>query len=176
MTRKYTREDQIKVFWSKVDKSGGPDACWIWTVTVDKSGYGRMKAGGREYRTHRFSWEITNGPIPPGLQVLHNCPDRDNPLCVNPAHLWLGTDVENMKDRKKKGHYATGDQHPLRRHPENAVRGEQHSKTTLTTQQVLEIRQRSTGKWGEQMQFARKYGVGHSTIVRILQRKVWKHI
>lgn len=176
MTRKYTREDQIAAFWGKVDKSAGPDGCWLWVSSLSADGYGRFVAGGKHWRAHRFAWDITNGPIPEGLQVLHNCPDGDNPQCVNPAHLWLGTDVENMKDRHNKGHYATDNQHALRQHPEKAARGETHSKTTLTDDQVQEIRRRYTGKWGEQSAMAREFGVSHATINSIINRRTWTHI
>lgn len=86
-------------FWSKVDRSGD---CWMWTASRNASGYGRFGGSnsGGSYLAHRMCWELHNGPIPDGLCVLHRC---DNPACVNPAHLWLGTRDDNNKDKTAKG-------------------------------------------------------------------------
>ena len=88
-------------FWNKVDKSG---VCWLWTAST-RYGYGRLKVGARRIQAHRVSWELHHGPIPEGLCVLHNCPGGDNPTCVNPAHLWLGTNQDNAADRDAKGRH-----------------------------------------------------------------------
>jgi len=87
-------------FWSRVDKSGD---CWIWTGYRDRKTYGiveRRRDGRRETRAHRWAWILTHGPIPDGLFVLHRC---DNPPCVRPDHLWLGTTDDNMADMAAKG-------------------------------------------------------------------------
>lgn len=89
-------------FWSKVDKRGASqDECWEFRSRNTIRGYGRMSFGrGRDAYAHRVSWELHNGPIPDGLYVCHRC---DNPPCVNPSHLWLGTLSDNTQDMIRKG-------------------------------------------------------------------------
>lgn len=109
-------------FWNKVAKSEG---CWEWTASRSAWGYGKFGLGGRGKGwvfTHRFSYEIANGFIPQGFDVLHKC---DNPPCVRPDHLFLGKDAENHADMVSKGRSNFGERHPLAK---------------LTGEQVLEIR------------------------------------
>lgn len=84
-------------FWSKVEKT---ETCWLWTGGVYGGGYGRVRRGNKESPAHRVAYELTNGPIQDGLQACHHC---DNKLCVNPAHIFLGTQKDNMQDCAKKG-------------------------------------------------------------------------
>ena len=90
-------------FWEKVDKT---DDCWVWISSKISSkpnrGYGRIWVNGKPELAHRISWEIANGPIPKGMQVLHRC---DNPSCVRPDHLFLGTQRDNMQDSIEKGRW-----------------------------------------------------------------------
>jgi hypothetical protein len=92
-------------FWAKVDKRG-PDECWLWNAGVTRPGphgYGRMQVSAKTKRlvvAHRYSWELVHGPVPEGFYVCHKC---DVARCVNPAHLFLGTQKDNMSDASKKG-------------------------------------------------------------------------
>lgn len=84
------------LFWSQVDMDGD---CWEWLGHRQRDGYGTVKYDRETERAHRVAWILARGIIPPGLHVLHRC---DNPPCVNPDHLWLGTHLENMRDRDSK--------------------------------------------------------------------------
>ena len=94
-------------FWPKVQKG---DGCWIWTAGGDRTtGYGRIRIGTRgtlQALAHRVAWELTYGPVPEGLIVCHHC---DNPRCVRPDHLFVGTYVDNMRDAEAKGRMQHGD-------------------------------------------------------------------
>ena len=98
--------DRITVdrFWSKVDKSSGPDGCWVWNGKPNADGYGIFYLNNSSCMAHRFSWELLHGKVPRGFEVCHSC---DNPPCVNPQHLWLGTHLENVHDRDIKGRQAS---------------------------------------------------------------------
>lgn len=89
-------------FWSKVDKTG---ECWEWKAAKSEKGYGLFKFQGKQWRAHRFSWFVEHGPIPPAAQVNHHC---DNPACVNPAHLYLGSQLDNRRDAVKRKRTAKG--------------------------------------------------------------------
>lgn len=87
-------------FWSRV-KVGQPHQCWPWLAAHDGEGRGMIRYNGRRYRAPRIAWMLKHGELPPDdLQVCHSC---DNPNCVNPDHLWLGTMTDNMRDAWKKG-------------------------------------------------------------------------
>ena len=85
-------------FWCKVEKT---DSCWNWKASL-KSGYGGFQYNGHFVRAHRASWHMHNGPIPEGIFICHKC---DNPLCVNPEHLFLGTHRDNVLDAVSKGRF-----------------------------------------------------------------------
>lgn len=101
------RTPLAKRFWPKVDASGGDNSCWTWRASKHTNGYGQIGSGGRgrPLLSHRVSWQLTNGDIPAGMVVCHKC---DNPLCCNPAHLFLGTQADNLKDMTDKGRRCSG--------------------------------------------------------------------
>lgn len=129
---KLTPADEAR-FWAKVDKSGGSDACWLWTASKNKHGYGHLKADGAMIRAHRIAWAITNGQIPHdgsyhGICVCHKC---DVKLCCNPSHLFLGTQQDNVKDRDAKRRTASGDKSGAHTHPESLARGNANGSRTM---------------------------------------------
>jgi len=148
-------------FMSKVD-IGGSDDCWLWTGTLDKDGYGVMGVGDRKIRAHRVSWAIHNGPIPEGMCVCHRC---DVPGCVNPAHLFLGTQADNMRDMTIKGRSV---QHP-------ASPGEGHPCAKLTEAQVLAIRA-ECANGATQTRLAERFRISSAAISRIVRREAWGHV
>jgi hypothetical protein len=148
--------------WEKADRSGGPDSCWLWQKFRTKLGYGTFCDGdGKTVWAHRAAWIITHGPIPEGLEVCHNCPGGDNPSCINPAHMFLGTRRENALDALAKGRTA---------------RGSRSGGAKLTEGQVITIRARYAAGGISQMQLSREYGVRDNLIHRIIKRKIWTHI
>ena len=137
------------------------DRCWMWCGAKDRDGYGHIKVKGKLRVAHRLSWEIYIGPIPEGLNVLHHC---DTPPCVNPAHLFLGTDRDNTRDMIAKG----------RRHNSPAV-GEQVGSSKLTEEQIQEIR-RLYYPGVNQKELGLRFKVAQSAISKIVTKKNWKHI
>lgn len=140
--------------------------CWIWTAgLVSGCGYGFFRFGGGT-KAHRASWVIAKGEIPVGLCVCHKC---DNRLCVNPDHLFLGTYADNNRDRQKKGRTAI---QSFIRDKTIRARGEAHGKTTLSDEQVRNIRASRI----PQRTLAEIYGVSQVTISKIRLRKTWGHL
>ncbi len=164
------RNSTIAEFWAKVDKTG---ECWLWAGGRDRDGYGKARFHNRGWRAHRIAWELTFGPIPPETpRVLHRC---DLPACVNPSHLWLGTDDDNMKDKVRKGRQSKGDTHYTRTTPERAVRGTSHGRARLTDSLVREIRQRrALGETATSIGL--DLGVSRCTVTTVAARRSWKHV
>lgn len=174
---------------AKIDRPPDPDACQLFMGSKDRFGYGQVNDGKRPLKAHRIVWELTYGPIPEGMQVLHNCPDGDNPSCCNPRHLWLGTQLENIEDARKKGRVASGERHSSRTHPEQLprgdkngsrlhperlARGERHGIAKLTEASVREIR--ALAGTQSQRALAARFGVSQATISGIVHRTKWSHV
>ncbi len=149
------------MFWSQVNRADSA-GCWLWLGHRNTQGYGtftwRTDLGRKTVRTHRFAWELSVGPIPPGLHVLHRC---DNPPCCNPAHLWLGTNDDNMADRDAKNRRVI-------------LRGEQHGCAVLKAESVDKIRALRLTGW-TLSSLAERFGVTETTVSRICLGRAWKH-
>ena len=137
--------------------------CWLWIGGCTPSGYGNIWVNEikRKDHAHRVSYRMHVGPIPSGMFVCHIC---DVPCCVNPAHLFLGTQTDNMADMRAKGRSATGDRNGSRTHPESYPKGENKSQAKLTNQQVLEIR---AAVGATRRQLSEKYGIGQTYVSKV---------
>ena len=151
-------------FHEKVDRRES-DECWPWTAGTTGKGYGQLRKGAPSRRmllAHRISYELVNGPITKDLQVLHSC---DNPPCVNPKHLFLGTVTDNMRDMEQKGRGKRPDS-----------KGEKNGRAKLTVKQVAEVRRdyvRGSHTHGLKS-LAKKYGVHFSLIGFIVRGECWQ--
>lgn len=143
-TKRQSDEDR---FWARVDKSGGPEVCWPWTVKRSWSGYGRFwsRSKGAEVAAHRVAWELTNGPIPPGKVVRHKC---DNPPCCNPADLELGVQADNVRDMYDRGR--------------GAIR--------ITADQIVEVR-RLAAEGRTRTEIEQATGMAKTTVGKIIHRE-----
>lgn len=131
-----------------------PSGCWLWTGSMSRN-YGQIGRHGRPLLAHRAAWELAHGDIPNGLYVLHRC---DNGRCVNPAHLFLGTQRDNIRDMVAKGR--------------DRFTGERAYQAILTTEQVRTIRCSTESARA----IAKRLGVAFQTISDVRRRKNWKHV
>ena len=152
-------------FWAYVHR-GEPDACWLWSSTTSGNGYGQIRiadGGPRRYLlAHRVSWEMHHGPIPDGLLVCHHCDVR---ACCNPAHLFLGTQSDNIRDMVAKGRQVI----------RVTVVGSQKASAKLTEAQVTEARRCYAQGDHNVSALSRAYGVSWAAMAAILRREKWKH-
>ena len=132
--------------------------CWRWLGYKTPLGYGGVGIGGKTMRAHRVAYELVKGPIPRGMMVCHSCDVRD---CVNPEHLFLGTQADNMQDMRRKGRSAPPEQ--------TANRGRKNGSAKLRESQVREIR----SSVGSQSQIAASYGVSQMTVSCIKRGVRW---
>lgn len=153
-------------FWKKVDKSAGPDECWPWMAARLPRGYGITSINRKNRLSHRVAYALTHGDVPTGFFVCHSC---DNPPCCNPSHLWVGTQMDNMKDMSRKSRGGANRGHA--------------GNTRLTEDQVRAIRNEWTPqpkgpglKVGSTRELAMRFGVSRATIQQLLEGKSWKWV
>lgn len=142
---------------------GEPDDCWPWNASkTKKMGYGKFARGGKNggwVEAHRVAYELACGPVPDGIQVLHKC---DYPPCCNPAHLFLGTTLDNIKDKVQK-----------KRHRWKSHRGEANGRAKLTLTKAAEMRRRAAN--GEsRASLARRFGVSWPVADSVVKGKTWQ--
>jgi len=147
-----------KRFWEKVTKGAG---CWEWKTAKDKDGYGLFSlTHSKQEKAHRRSWTIENGKIPKGLWILHHC---DNPPCVRPDHLFLGTAKDNKVDSMQKGRL-------------NPTRGEKSAQAKLTNELVLRMREVYANGQYTYKELGNMFGMSKSHTGGIIRKDFWKHI
>lgn len=148
-------------FWVKVRKTEDDDSCWEWTARKSPDGYGLIRLSTARTvcsnrHAHRVSWELHNGPIPVGMEVCHRC---DNPGCVRPAHLFLGSSADNQRDKVAKGRQA---------------RGARNGNAVLTATRVAELRARFAAGPTNDCHLAREYGVSPTAIRHLRIGLTWR--
>lgn len=155
------RKNPVAAFLEKIDKGPHPKGCWLWTGAKENHGYGHFRHGSKDYRAHRYGYQLAKGPIPKGMHVLHSC---DVMPCVNPAHLRLGTHAENMADCKAKGRQTYGERNP---------------SATMTAETALKLRaeyRRTARNRSNAKELAAKYGIRYATVAAVIARRSWRHI
>jgi len=153
----YTETEYAAAFWRKVRMDGHPRGCWEWTASKNEHGYGRVHRGGVFFKAHRESLRMFGVMVPHEQLVLHEC---DNPSCVNPSHLTLGSQLDNMKSCRERG---------------RSNRGERNGMAYLTEDQVREIRRRFSGGDG-QASIAASMGLGRSAVLKVCKNVRWRHV
>lgn len=163
-------------FWARTDKTEG---CWIWTggrgrATRPGFVYGQVKIRPQRFATHRISWALVNGAIPRGMCICHRC---DVPLCVNPDHLFVGTQADNLRDAWEKGrargHTFTIEERE-RAHANRAI-GSRLGSARLTEARVIELRElRASGV--SIADLVQRFGLNRGTIWKAATRRSWRHV
>jgi hypothetical protein len=146
--------------WARVERLGQGD-CWLWTGSINTWGYGACAWNGKSTNASRAAWESVNGPAPAGHVICHRC---DRPACCNPAHLWAGTQAENLADCRAKGRqvYRTGADH-------------HRASAKLTPDLVRQARELyATGT--TQTEIGRRFGVHSSVVSRAVRGERWSHV
>ena len=165
----------LERFWAKVDTSG---ECWEWTGQRDRNGYGRFSLGRTWHRATRALWALTRGPIPAGMCVLHRC---DNPPCVRPDHLWLGSRRDNSRDMAAKRRVAAqvhpetaarGERHGTRTRPESVARGARNGMAKLDPEMVAGMRRLRSNGWSYP-RIAASVGIAYSTARAAIIGQTW---
>jgi len=154
-------------FFAKVYKT--LDGCWNWTSETQRSRlpYGRFWMDGKSHLAHRVAWLIEGRPLLDSEFVLHHC---DNPRCVNPAHLFLGTQTDNMRDAKAKGRL----KHPGMMKGHTLSQGERHRSAKLKSEDVLNMRQHC--KFSDIPDLSKRFGISKHSIYMALTKRTWRHL
>lgn len=163
VSRHQFRQNPEAYFWSFVQKADG-DACWLWTKSTSRYGYGQQFwTDGKNWIAHRLAWTLTHGAIPKSVCLCHRC---DNPACVRPSHMFLGTQADNLADMRAKGR---GFDFPTEK------RGEKNPRARLTDNDVREIRRRHAA--GESIKrLGKAFNYAHTNISAIIRGKIWAHV
>lgn len=156
-----TTEEMKEDFMSRVQKT---DGCWLWrggrVCRKSKWQYGGVSFNGKHWKTHRLAFHLFVRPVIGDELICHHC---DNPICVNPKHLFAGTNADNKRDSLIKGRL-------------NVCKGSAHGNAKLTEKIVRYIRKKCTGKRGQLAALAKRFGVGISAVWIVYHRKGWNHI
>jgi hypothetical protein len=151
-------------FWAQIDKDA-PGGCWLWKGWLLNSGYGETTVRGKKITVHRFAYALAHGPIPKGKLLMHSC---DVPTCVNPAHLSVGTDADNHRDKIAKRRHLFGERSPQAKVNEEAVR-------TIRTEYRCTMTGRRTD-WSNAKELCDRFGIAKPTLLQILKRETWAHV
>jgi predicted XRE-type DNA-binding protein len=160
MSCSYRTPELLDRFWSKVNKT---TTCWLWTGGKNNKGYGLFGINRKTHLSHRVSYELLHDlELTPDVCVCHSC---DTPLCINPFHLFAGTNQDNINDKVSKGR-------------QQCLKGELHGASILTNAIVQNIKQdlKSDTTHGSGKKIAEKYGISRSTVSDIKKGKTWSHI
>lgn len=145
--------------WSRI-LIASDDECWEWQGCRERQGYGRIWYGDGGVLTHRLAYILTNGEPPDDApHILHRC---DNPPCCNPAHLYAGTNAQNVADKMQRGRFKPN-------------LGERHGNSKLTTDSVLSIRERFRGGESRDV-LAAEYGIAPAYVNQLAARRAWRHV
>lgn len=156
-------EKDIKRFWSKVEIT---DGCWLWHGNWRHKGYGAFWHSGRTHFAHRVSYWLAYNNLPSELFVCHHC---DNPACVNPAHLFLGTNLDNVRDMQRKGRL--GNPQGSKRNNGHLVSGERNGKAICSDEVVEHIRYLHTTQGLTAAELAKRFGYKPKTISQWFSRR-----
>jgi hypothetical protein len=161
-----SKRNTLADFWTRVKRGPG---CWLWVARLDRYGYGVFRLNGKTRKAHRVAYAAARGEPDGALFVCHRCDVR---ACVNPAHLFLGTNADNTADRQRKGRQAVGE----RTRPETRARGEANGWSKLTRRDVRRIRAMADRAVLRQRDIGVRFGVTQGVVSKIKRRVLWAHV